>query len=89
MFLILTNIITIIYYDNYLFRLWACHGYPYLSNIMVYTSILISIAIAIEGVLNKCLILINFVHINEHSSSQYLFFSLFQYRILIKSLHDV
>ncbi|CAF2361511.1 unnamed protein product [Rotaria sp. Silwood2] len=50
MMLIITNILTAIYYDIYLFRFWACYGYPYLSLIMVYTSMLISIAIAIEGV---------------------------------------
>ncbi|CAF4618801.1 unnamed protein product [Rotaria sp. Silwood2] len=48
--LIITNIITAIYYDKYLFHFLACYGYPYLSLIMVYTSMLISIAIAIEGV---------------------------------------
>jgi hypothetical protein len=53
MLLILTNLLTIIYHENYIFHLWTCHGYPYLSSIMVYTSILISAAIAIEGVLIK------------------------------------
>ncbi|CAF5081376.1 unnamed protein product, partial [Rotaria sp. Silwood1] len=54
MMLILTNIITAIYYDKYLFRIWACYGYPYLSLIMVYTSIVMSTAIAIESVLYIC-----------------------------------
>ncbi|CAF4145533.1 unnamed protein product [Rotaria sordida] len=54
MILILTNIITAIYYDKYLFRLWSCYGYPYISLIMVYTSILISCVIAIEGVFYTC-----------------------------------
>ncbi|CAF0802666.1 unnamed protein product [Rotaria sp. Silwood1] len=54
MMLILTNIITTIYYDKYLFRIWACYGYPYLSLIMVYTSIVMSTAIAIESVLYIC-----------------------------------
>ncbi|CAF4090730.1 unnamed protein product [Rotaria sordida] len=54
MILILTNIITAIYYDKYLFRLWSCYGYPYISLIMVYTSILISSVIAIEGVFYTC-----------------------------------
>ena len=54
MILISTNIITSIYYDEFIFRAWACHGYPYLSLVMVYTSILISTAIAVEGVLYKC-----------------------------------
>ncbi|CAF4304534.1 unnamed protein product, partial [Rotaria sordida] len=54
MILILTNIITVIYYDKYLFQLWSCYGYPYISLIMVYTSILISCVIAIEGVLYTC-----------------------------------
>lgn len=54
MILILTNIITVIFYGNYFVRLWACHGYPYLSLTMAYTSILISAAIAIEGILTNC-----------------------------------
>ena len=54
MILILTNPIIAVYYNEYLSHLWACHGYPYLSLIMVYTCILISTAISIEGVLIKC-----------------------------------
>ncbi|UJR25772.1 hypothetical protein I4U23_007126 [Adineta vaga] len=54
MILLLTNIGIVMYYNEYLIRLWACHGYPYLSLTMVYTSILISVAFAIEGVLTKC-----------------------------------
>jgi hypothetical protein len=54
MILILTNLMSAVYSDKYLFHLWTCHGYPYLSLIMVYTCILISTAIVIEGVLIKC-----------------------------------
>lgn len=53
MILILTNLISIFYYDNCHVRLWMCHGHPYLSSVMVYTCILISATIAIEEVLNK------------------------------------
>ena len=48
-----TNLLAVFFYENYYFRLWLCHGHPYLSSIMVCTSILISVAIAIEEVLNK------------------------------------
>ena len=45
---ILTNVITTIRYDNHLSQLWACHGHPYLSVTMFYTSIFISTVIANE-----------------------------------------
>ncbi|CAF4849956.1 unnamed protein product, partial [Rotaria magnacalcarata] len=32
MILIMTNVIIAVYYDKYIFRLWACYGYPYLST---------------------------------------------------------
>ncbi|CAF0855775.1 unnamed protein product [Adineta ricciae] len=51
MLVLFTNIAVVVYYDEYFLRLWACHGYPYLSLTMVYTGILISTAIAIENVL--------------------------------------
>ncbi|CAF1303075.1 unnamed protein product [Adineta steineri] len=77
MILILTNVLTAIYYDKYIFRLWACHGYPYLSLNMVYTSTLISAAIAIENVLIKCF---NFDKFRSRKSS--LFISLFIFLIV-------
>jgi hypothetical protein len=53
MLLLLTNIITAFRSDDYLFRLWACHGYPYIFLVMIHTGILMTTAIAIEGVLNR------------------------------------
>ncbi|CAM4928771.1 unnamed protein product [Rotaria socialis] len=51
MILFITNIIITIRYDNYLFRLWACHGHPYLFLVMINMSILMTVGIAIENVL--------------------------------------
>ncbi|CAF2034766.1 unnamed protein product [Rotaria magnacalcarata] len=50
MILIMTNVIIAVYYDKYIFRLWACYGYPYLSTVTVYISMLISSIIVIEHV---------------------------------------
>ncbi|CAF3371597.1 unnamed protein product [Rotaria socialis] len=50
MILIITNVIIAIYYDKYIFRLWACYGYPYLLTITIYISMLISSIIVIEHV---------------------------------------
>ena len=54
MVLTLLNIISAMRYDTYLFRLWTCHGYPYLCLVMVSTGTLISAAIAVESVLITC-----------------------------------
>jgi hypothetical protein len=54
MILFLTNIIIVLRYDDYLIRLWACHGYPYLFVVTSNTSILLTAAIAIENILNRC-----------------------------------
>ncbi|CAF2876811.1 unnamed protein product [Rotaria sp. Silwood2] len=53
MTLFLTNIIIAAQYDNYLLRLWACHGYPYLFLVIINISILITAVIAIENLLNR------------------------------------
>lgn len=53
MILFLTNLIIVFHYDNYLLRLWACHGYPYVFQLMFNTSILMSTMIVIENILNR------------------------------------
>jgi len=53
MILFLTNIIIALRYDDYLVRLWACHGYPYVSLVMINTSILMTTVISIESILNR------------------------------------
>jgi hypothetical protein len=53
MILLLTNVIIALRYDHYLFRWWACHGYPYLFALMINTGVLMTTAIAIENILNR------------------------------------
>jgi hypothetical protein len=53
MILFLSNLIIASYYDNYLLRLWACHGYPYVFQVMFNMSILMSTAIIIENIFNR------------------------------------
>jgi hypothetical protein len=54
MLLLLTNIPTAWYYDRPGFRSWACHTYPYLHLILINLGLLMTAAIATEGVLTKC-----------------------------------
>lgn len=61
MVLFVINIILIIFrYDDYLFRLWSCHGYPYVFLVIVHTVILMSSAIVVETILNRYFILDRF-----------------------------
>jgi hypothetical protein len=53
MMVFLTNLIIAFRYDDYLSRLWACHGYPYVFQVMINTSILMSTVIVIENILNR------------------------------------
>ena len=54
MLLLLTNIPTAWFYDRPGFRLWACYTYPYLHLILINFGLLMTAAIATEGVLTKC-----------------------------------
>ena len=54
MSLFLMNIILITFrYDDYLSRLWSCHGYPYVFLVIIHTVVLMSSAIVIETILNR------------------------------------
>jgi hypothetical protein len=55
MITILTYIITIVRYNNYTYKLVACHGIPFVSVVMTDGSILFTVAVAIERVLIECL----------------------------------
>lgn len=54
MLLLMTNVPTAWFYDRPGFRLWACHAYPYLHLILINFGLLMTAAIATEGVLTKC-----------------------------------
>ncbi|CAF3357231.1 unnamed protein product [Rotaria socialis] len=66
MILIITNVIIAIYYDKYIFRLWACYGYPYLLTITIYISMLISSTIVIE---HLCHLFFNFDQLRSRKQS--------------------
>ena len=54
MLVLLTNAPTAWFYDRPGFRLWGCHTYPYLHLILINFGLLMTAAIATEGVLTKC-----------------------------------
>ena len=85
MILFLTNIITAFRYDDYLFRLWACHGYPYLFLVISNTGILMTTAIAIENILNRCY---SFDRFRSRKCPLFISFSLF-ILILILNLDKI
>ncbi len=47
-------VLTIAEYDTPSFRLWSCYGNPYISLVLGFTGIWISVGIAIERVLIEC-----------------------------------
>jgi len=46
--------LTIVEYDTSSFRLWSCHANSYISLIMGFTGLWITVRIAIERVLIEC-----------------------------------
>ena len=52
--LLLSNIPTAWHYDQDGYRVWACHTYPYLHLILINVGLLMTAAIAAEGILTKC-----------------------------------
>ena len=54
MIFVQTIVLTILEYDTPSFRLWSCYACPYMSLVMGFTGIWMSVSIAIERVLIEC-----------------------------------